>query len=92
MRILDAEKLWATLANGVPALADMRLANATSAENSFIFSTARRDFPLSHESALSLLFGPSMPQALQLGLAPDERDELYKRFPLPLFIWGFDSI
>ncbi len=92
MRILDAEKLWAMLANGVPALAGMQLVENESAETSFTFSTTRRSFTLSHQSALSFLFGPSMPRTLQLGLEPDEREVLHKRLPLPLFIWGFDSI
>lgn len=92
MRILDAERLWTTVSGGEAALATMRLTADTSADNVYTFSTPQREFTLNHQSALTLLFGPSLPRSLRLGLEPVELEVLRRRFPWPIFLWGFDSI
>ncbi len=92
MRILDVEQLWATLSDGEAALAKMRLVADASTDDVYTFSTPQREFTLSHQSALTLLFGPSMPHSLRLGFEPAELQVLRTRFPWPIFIWGFDSI
>ncbi|GAB4345158.1 MAG: hypothetical protein Kow0099_25200 [Candidatus Abyssubacteria bacterium] len=39
-----------------------------------------------------LLFGPDSASSLLPSLAPDTRRSLEKAFPIPLFIWGLDSV
>lgn len=89
MQILDVEKLWSALSIGCESLSEIRL---TADSGFYVFETPGRSFKLSHSDALSLLVGPSVPRALQLGLEPELRDALGTRFPWPLFLWGFDSI
>lgn len=92
MRILDAGHLFRVITQGHETLADMTLVPCPHHASAYTFSTATREFTLSHQSALSLFFGPTLPRTLQLGVESHEREALSSRFPLPLFIWGFDSI
>lgn len=92
MRILDADTLWKDLCTDDETLNTMRLEADLDHANTFLFKTKEREFVLSHQSALSLLFGPGLPRTLSLGLAQAEREAIGRRLPWPLFIWGFDSI
>ncbi|MCP4036160.1 MAG: hypothetical protein GY733_04430, partial [bacterium] len=92
MRILDVESLWNTLTKGEEDLAGMRLRETGADDKGFVFETPQRCFALSHECALSLLFGPALPRTLSLGLDTASRTALTNHLPWPLFIWGFDSI
>lgn len=92
MRILDVENLWSALIQGSSELQQVRLGPDPSGASDYVLETPERTFALSHQSTLSLLFGPAMPRTLSLGLDNRTRAALARRFPWPLFIWGFDSI
>ena len=92
IQLLDAQGLFKTIARDQPQLRNMHLTAHPHHDNAYTFSTPHADITLSHQSALSLLFGPSLPRSLQLGLEADECHALRICFPWPLFVWGFDSI
>ena len=92
MRILDVEQLWSTLSSGCESLLNIRLRADSAAKDAYVLETPQRSFKMSHRDTLSLLFGPSIPRALHLGLDPEIRFSLQTRFPWPMFLWGFDSI
>ena len=92
LKILDIETIWSSVCGRARGLSGMRLSEHPSAPGTFLFSTPSQEIDLSHRSALSFLFGPSMPRSLLVALSIEERERLRTYLPYPLFMWGFDSI
>jgi hypothetical protein len=90
LRLLDAQGLFASQVAGDPLLAGLRLEPAGT--GGFCLAGAASRVKLRAQDALALLFGPRPPAAALAALSPPQRRALRARLPIPLFVWGFDSI
>jgi len=57
-----------------------------------VLHASRGALPLSRAETTALLFGPELPRCATEWLVPAERDALGALLPLPLYVWGFDSV
>ena len=87
-RILDAPALWQRVREKAPALDAIHLEEGPEG---FRLECPQATWALSHRQALDLLLGETLPGLLD-GLVEAERRALAACLPLPLYLWGFDSI
>jgi len=90
VRLLDARAVWESATRGVEALSRVVIRD----RGDRIELAARAGaFELSHASFTRLVLGcGDEPIAIPELFDRGERDALEARLPLPLYVWGFDSI
>ena len=87
VRLLDAGELWRSFA---PSLSER--VRFESVEGAVALAGGRGAVRLDMAEALSLLFDGRISARARRALTPSERDALREHLPLPLYVWGFDSI
>lgn len=89
LRILDASAVWSSISAVTPGLEGSALSGAN---DDFVLEAGSTKTPLRHRDVSALIAGPRLPASV-LGDLPDPWLAVVKsRLPLPLFVWGFDSI
>jgi len=90
VRLIDARTVWERATRGIEALESITIRD----RGDRIELAARAgSCALSHASFTRLVLGcGDEPIAVPESLARDERDALEACLPLPLYVWGFDSI
>ena len=92
MRLLDSSKLWDAVSADAQGLAAVEMVGTGDRVR---VTGGAGEVQITEARALSLLLGNELPPELD-DLAPaltaEERVAFEKRVPLPLYLWGFDSI
>ncbi len=89
LRIVDASALWSSIVAKAPGLSGTALSGAG---DSFTLEAGAVKLSLRHRELCALIAGPRLPAGILADLPEPWLGALRERLPLPLFVWGFDSI
>jgi hypothetical protein len=85
----DPVRLWRAVAADAPSLAGVALSGAG---RSFRIEGEAGHVDLDYDEIVALLLGPERPQRAAAALSPAQYLGVRASCPLPLYLWGFDSI
>jgi len=92
LRITNATALWEEIKRHATVLSETHLSPVGPDGRSYQLRGACGERTLQHRELLQLLFGPHASNALIGVLSPEAQTLAREWLPLPLFVWGFDSI
>ncbi len=89
IRVVDAARLWEQLCANAPALRALAVSGSL---HQIVCEAPSGEIELDGKTFLDWVLGGAAPPALDALLPEDTRHALKAALPVPLYLWGFDSV